>query len=443
MTSLPPFWPALQDELDGLADAPRWWVGISGGLDSMLLLALLQQFRLQRPHAPPMTALHVHHGLQAQADEWTAFCEQYCQGAGIEFQCHRAAVDRQPASIEAAARRARYEVFEQCLGQGEILFLAHHLDDQVETFFLRLMRGSGPGLAGMPRQRPVGRGALQRPLLDQPRSELQSAAEALGLSWCEDPSNTDEALDRNYLRHTVLPLLAQRWPGYRDTTARAAALLGEQQQLLSTWMPPLTERHNRFGERGIELADLREAGEAAAWQLRAFLLSANVRMPPRSRVDELMRQIESEAANASLVWADGCLSLYDGALWLLPTASAYALQDRPIRTGEPLHLPGVGEVCLEADPELQAVNPNEGELRMAFRRGGERFQPDGSHCRQSLKKLLQAWRVPPWWRDRVPLLFVGETLLAVGDAALPACENTRRSRAPNSPWRLVWRPLSD
>ena len=143
----------------------------------------------------------------------------------LQLQLNTCAVDvRADGSGEAAARTARYRAFQEQLPTGAVLFLGHHLDDQVETFFLRLLRGAGvEGLAAMPRRRTLGEGLLVRPLLDCGRSEIEHYAARHGLEYVEDPSNSNTVMDRNFLRAKLLPLLASRWPSYRQTVARASA----------------------------------------------------------------------------------------------------------------------------------------------------------------------------------------------------------------------------
>ncbi|MFV0276246.1 MAG: tRNA lysidine(34) synthetase TilS, partial [Parahaliea sp.] len=187
-----------------------------------MLLHLLLAARAHAPALPPLYALHVNHQLQPAADDWQRSCEQLCQRLALPLHCERVRVTPDGRGLEAAAREARHAVFARCLGEGEVLFTAHHQDDQVETFFLRLLRGAGlEGLSAMAATRPLGRGLLHRPLLGVPRARLQALARQGGLEVIDDPSNADTALDRNYLRAQVLPLLERRWPGYRATVSRA------------------------------------------------------------------------------------------------------------------------------------------------------------------------------------------------------------------------------
>lgn len=207
----------LLTALSPWCSAPGWCVAFSGGLDSTVLLHLLVSLSRRMP-LPPIRALHIQHGLQAAAEAWPEHCRQVCTALGVPLRVRHVQV--QPgASVERAARDARYGAFVEELVTGELLLTAQHRDDQAETLLFRLLRGAGVrGLAGMPASRPLGAGQLLRPLLAASRAELQAYADAHQLHWVEDPSNGDVQYSRNYLRQQVLPLLTQLRPKLMQTT---------------------------------------------------------------------------------------------------------------------------------------------------------------------------------------------------------------------------------
>ena len=217
--------------LEPWREAPAWHIALSGGLDSSVLLHLLARLS-NREALPPLSAIHIHHGLQPVADAWPEHCRQVCAALGIPLQVRHVQV-ASGASLERAAREARYAALAAELGAGDVLLTAQHRDDQAETLLFRLLRGAGVrGLAGMPSSRRLGRGWLVRPLLDVSRRELEAYAQAEGLNWVEDPSNQDDRMARNYLRNRVMPLLAARWPQAQNNLARSAVHLREAQELL-------------------------------------------------------------------------------------------------------------------------------------------------------------------------------------------------------------------
>ena len=210
-------------------------VAFSGGADSTaLLLACAQRWPGQ------VHAWHIHHGLQAAADDFERHCVRLCQRLGVPLQVRR--VDAQAAagdSPEDAARRARYKAFDalaltqQAREAIKTVAIAQHADDQAETVLLALSRGAGlAGLAAMPRRWQRGDVVFWRPLLDVPGPLIRDWWRGLGERWVEDPSNTDERFTRNRIRARLLPALEAAFPQFRATFARSAAHAAQAQALL-------------------------------------------------------------------------------------------------------------------------------------------------------------------------------------------------------------------
>ena len=313
----------LRQALAPWRTASAWCVAFSGGLDSSVLLHLLAELA-RREAVPALSAIHVQHGLQPVAAAWPEHCRQFCAALGIPLQVVAVQVVAQ-ASVEQAARQARYAAFAEHLQPGAVLFSAQHRDDQAETLLFRLLRGAGVrGLAAMPGQRPLGRGTLLRPLLDCSRAELQGYAEAHGLSWIEDPSNADTRFSRNFLRQRVMPLLAERWPQASVALARSAAHLSEAEQLLGE-----LARMDLQAARGeplfpwlalpsLELSLVMQLSDARQRNLLRHWLAPLSRMPDSDHWAG-WRDLRDAAGDASPVWklADGELHRADGRLYWL------------------------------------------------------------------------------------------------------------------------------
>ena len=230
-------WPeALSASVRNLPAHSGLYVALSGGLDSVLLLhTLARQFR----NSDRLVAVHVNHQLQPNASETENFCRRLCGSLNVPCQVMRVDVSAAPAEdpagtggLEEAAREVRYQAFESCLGDGELLLMAHHADDQTETVLFRLVRGTGAaGLAGMPVSRALGRGTLYRPFLNLSRQQLEAWATGHGIDWVEDPSNQDRRFDRNYLRRTIIPALKERWPSLNRRLASTARACRESDEL--------------------------------------------------------------------------------------------------------------------------------------------------------------------------------------------------------------------
>ncbi|MCL8299456.1 tRNA lysidine(34) synthetase TilS [Pseudomonas mosselii] len=396
-------------------NAPAWYVAFSGGLDSTVLLHQLADYTRNHP-APPLRAIHVHHGLQAAADAWPDHCRAVCAALGVELDVLPVQV-APGASLEQAARNARYDAFEKRLGLGEVLFTGQHRDDQAETLLFRLLRGAGlRGLSAMPQQRPLGQGSLVRPVLGLSRQQLQTYADMHGLVWVDDPSNSDTAFARNFLRGEVFPILRQRWPQAEANLARSAEHLGEAMGLLDELAAsdlaiacdnaplPWLELYSLSLE---VLAAMSPARQRNALQ---FWLSQRTRLPD-SRHWAGWNDLRDAAADACPVWrlTDGELHRSHGRIWWLNGVWLAAVSGNYpwLDSGQPLRLPGNGSVRLMSAPLGEG-------LHIRYRQGGEIMQLPG-RGRRDLKRLLNELQVPHFVRPRLPLLYRGEQLLAVAN----------------------------
>jgi len=433
----------LDNQLEPLLGAPHWYVGYSGGVDSTVLLHLLRRWCDSHANAPPLSAIHVNHALQAESDEWQVHCEWVCRLLHIPLVCLRADVRAGSHGLEAAARDARYRLFGAQLQADDVLFLAHHADDQVETFFLRLLRGAGvQGLAAIPAGRSLGCGRLLRPLLQQPRQSLEDYANFHQLQCVEDPSNSDIAQDRNFLRQEVLPLLARRWPGYRQTVARASEHIAAAADQLAGMVPAPATLFSSMGDPGIALSHFEAASpQSSALALRHWLQGQGLPPPDQAALQEFLRQLAqaTEQSRPRLHCSAYTLQRYRDGVYLLPgSADAPTADTLPVNPGEVVDLPAsLGRFWLDpTTAEGIRLEPPD-KLELVWRQGGERCRPLGRPGTASLKKLLQEYDVPPWWRERVPLLYLEGELLAVGDLWL--CESSRWA-ASAGPGEALFQP---
>jgi tRNA(Ile)-lysidine synthase len=418
---------ALEAHAATLVSAPRILVAYSGGLDSTVLL---HATHLRFPGA--VAALHANHGLHGDAQSWERHCRAFCNDRRIPLCSTRLRLARDGSGPEAAARAARMAWFAEQLGPGEPLLLAQHRDDQAETLLLRLLRGAGPdGLAAMAPERPLGAGRLLRPLLALSRSTLAAFAQRHGLRWIEDPSNSDDRYDRNYLRHRIMPLLRGRWAGCDATLARAAELLRESAGARS---PAPARCFSVIGDPGFSLEAVRCDAATAAERVRAWLRDAGLTMPGRAHLDEFLRQ-SREGQGASLATRDWTLTRFRDAVFAHPGFADTPAFERGVAVGERLVLPGIGTIEVRGD-DPAAPGEDGGTLVLALRAGGERLAASrGIH--RPLKTVLQEKAVPPWWRGRMPLLFEEvrgrRELLAAGSLI-------RTPRCRELGLHLLWRP---
>jgi tRNA(Ile)-lysidine synthase len=407
-----------QEQLDS---APQILVGLSGGLDSSVLLSLVCEVVA----AEKITAVHINHGLSPNAEHWQQQSAEFCRSLGVRLHSESVTVHEVGGGLESAARDARYQVFEKLIVEEGILLLGHHADDQVETVLYRMLRGSGPkGLAGIPVARSLGRGELLRPLLDWPKIALENWATRKQLRWIEDESNQQEQFDRNYLRRRVVPALAERWPDYIQGITRSAQHSAEADQLAESvaWtdLEDLDVRPERAGlslslPAFNQLESLRQRNLLRYWPTfyRLAALGQNL-------VDEVLNSLVSarEDSGPKVVRGNIQFCRYRDRLYLLNLSGRPKMADDVClywHADELLVLPDGTKLNAESVRGEGLRIDDVSQLTLRFRQGGERCQPVGRDRSNSLKKLLQEYALEPWWRERIPLFYIDEQLVAVGD----------------------------
>lgn len=395
----------------------KYLLAYSGGLDSEVLLRLFSD-KLQHEKNISLRAVHVHHGLLANADQWVAHCQQSCSTLGIPLEIlYVNAKPRPGESPEAAAREARYKALAAVLTKDEILLTAHHQQDQAETLLLQLFRGAGlAGLAAMPELKRFGIGWQWRPLLAWSREKIRAYAQEHRLNWVEDESNIDIRFDRNFVRHRLMPLLVQRWPQAAANIARSASHLADAMYLLNeNILPPETPLSQ------ILKVNFRQQ---IAW-FRNCLLAQNLPMMSTKKTQQVLQDFlyAAQDRHPQVLWHDQIIYRYNDHLCFRSSVKIdYQYLDILWPSSlDTLLLPDHRQLQMQfcRHNGLRLLNAEErATLHVRFRRGGERFHPANRTHSQSLKKLLQEWQVPTWQREALPLLYIGEELIAVADIAV-------------------------
>jgi len=407
----------LQALTSGYSPA-RWIVAFSGGIDSTVLLHALVTSNSEIP----LLAMHIDHGMQTESESWDSHCKNFAAELNVDYLSRKVIVsDVNENGPEAAARQARYAALLNAVQDRDCLLSGHHENDQAETLLLNLMRGSGPaGLAGIGARQAFGRGLLLRPLLGIPLQEITAYANEHNLSWIDDPSNVDTRFDRNFLRSEIVPKLAVRWPAVSNRLRRSAELVGEASELL-----------NELAEIDLEACGSRDrldivavTGLSHARQrnlLRRAVRLCGLPPPPATRLYQIINELipAREDGQPLVAWSGAEVRRYRGQLYIMAELSeTHELSPGKLQVrGDDLALgPGLGSIALTKtgaggiDPVLV-----DSGLSIRFRHGGEEIRIDGDGATRKLKKLLQEAGVLPWMRDRIPLVFAGETLVAIGD----------------------------
>ena len=389
---------------------------LSGGIDSCVLLHALVQVKKSLDFN--FRVMHVHHGLSPNADGWVEFCKQTCVAYQVPLEVERVEVKKGAGiGLEAAARDARYKVLYDA--GADYIILAHHQDDQAETLLLQLIRGAGlKGLSAMAAQ--DENRCLLRPLLDISRQEIEAYAKANQLAWIDDESNLDTKYDRNYCRHEIMPVIKARFPAADETLARSASHIAEASQLLNELA--LIDAQACLIEGRMSVKRLGELNLPRAKNLfRWWLSSMGFVAPSSDRLDEMLTQLINASQDASLkISLDKAneinLRRYQGYAYIDTNHSERVSDIAMIWQGEArLTMPDGTHLVFERHQgQGLAIDKLGGhKLRISSRKGGERFKPDFARPTRTLKHLLQEANLPPWQRERLPLVYLDDSLAVV------------------------------
>ncbi|NVK72849.1 MAG: tRNA lysidine(34) synthetase TilS [Oceanospirillaceae bacterium] len=382
--------------------AGKVWIGFSGGVDSHVLLhALVDQVSLEQKQK--IVAFHVHHGLSVNADNWLRHCEAVCASLGVHFEAEHVQLEAQ-ASLEDAARNARYKAFQAIMGDHDVILLAHHAGDQVETVLFRLLRGTGgKGLSGIPYERRLGEGKarLIRPFLTVSKQNIKDYAELHNLEWIQDESNMDERFTRNFLRRSVLPILKKRFPKMEHNIVSSAQRIATDYAMLSKFAQQQLESWcNEFG--GLDLSYIvdKPFDERLFWW-RHFLQANGVSLTQSQLENVEMMFSGADDKQPTFEFSHGRIMRHHNVVYLLPL-------DEPVKLASLVS----GEVLQRPFDSLSVQGVETCELK-SRPLGESLVMPNGKT--RKLKKWLNDEAIPSWWRDHLPYIYCGNTLIAIGD----------------------------
>lgn len=407
----------VRDFCESLGFEKTYWIAYSGGLDSQVLLSLMSELR--KTHPIHLRAIHINHQLSLNANSWALFCSKNAEKHGVFLDIKSITIACESGdSLEEVARNLRYQTFKNTMSEGDILLTAHHQDDQAETFFLQLMRGSGvKGLAGMPAKKAFSNGIHGRPLLDFPREILQQYAEKTGLEWIEDESNFDKKFTRNFIRHDVLSVLKSRWPSVASTISRSVFHCSEAKNLLEDYAEILFPSVIGSQKNLLSISKLLEKKPAEQRLILRYWLEKNGENSADSKNIEYIQMHIAQSASD----AQGFMSLKkteirrfrDDLFCLKTSMSERFFSEKTWDFSDDLMLSATEKLSISRDKN-RGLSPSIDAVSIRFRQGGEVAHVRGKQ-RHSLKNLLQEWGVPAWERDRIPLVYFEEKLIsAVG-----------------------------
>lgn len=392
-------------------------VAYSGGLDSHVLL----HFCATQTHfKKKLIAVHIHHGLQIQANDWADHCRGIAEQLGIPYR--QLSVNAQPGkrqSPEEAARTARYKALRKLLSTNDVLLLAQHREDQLETVLLQLFRGAGvSGLAAMPTSMAFGKGRMIRPLLTIGKHSIIQYAQQYGLNWVEDPSNHIDTFDRNFLRNQIIPRLKDRWQTLDKTVARSAGHCAMAAAELDKLTEELLARYTRPQDQSLIIADLLslEPGRRNLL-LRGWLKALGLPVPGQSMLRALLNEVACARSDANPV-----LRLHGYRITRFQNR-LYCVSDKTLEPDAIQAWPDNVQVLSRSNGYRLRIAPSESGVPIALweranisvrlRQGGEMIKLPGRNGHHALKTLFQEASVPPWHRGVIPLLYFDDQLAVV------------------------------
>ncbi len=402
-----------------LTTKKQFCIAYSGGVDSHVLLHLMATLASDDP-SYKIRAIHINHGISAHAVQWQTHCEGVCRQLGVSYSSYNVHVKKTPGeSLEALARYSRYLALADNIEPNECLLTAHNADDQAETLLLQLFRGAGvSGLASMPKTKSFAGTEHLRPLLTNSRDEIEAYASAYKLRWVEDDSNADQSLDRNYLRKTILPLIKQRWPKSLRTINRSASNCGDAASVIeelakNDLSTMVTQDHALDINKLLELTELRQHNALRYWiKVRGFGL------PNKKHLAQIYKTVINARDDAMpfVEWNGEQIRRYQNSLYLMHQSKSDSTQHKIIwNLKHDLELPDQLGILKIEKTQGQGIDASMlgAELTVRFRQGGERICQAGRKETHSVKKLFQQWSIPPWLRDKVPLLYSNDQLIAI------------------------------
>jgi tRNA(Ile)-lysidine synthase len=390
-------------------------VALSGGVDSVVLLHLLHQ--LQKTHHFTLKASHVHHGLSKNADKWVKFCEKLCTKLSVPLDVHHIKLPQKKSlGIEGEARQLRYEKLSQ--SKSDLVVLAHHEDDQAETFLLQLIRGAGvKGLSSMAHFDATRR--LWRPLLNASRIDIESYAKKHKLKWIEDESNQNIDFDRNFIRSKVFPILKNRFSHIIKAISRASSHIAEAQYLLDDLAKIDLKKSLKLDNyiHKLKVKYLEKLSNARAKNILRYWLEINDQMmPSKDLLDELLRQVLMAKKDAELKIELSKfyeIRRYQDEIYIVPKNKNIQKKYQIIWAGESEIILPNGQKLKFKKVKGRGINSkflDHQKLKIRNRQGGESFKPDSKRPTKKIKQLLQESDLPPWERENLPLIFVGDEL---------------------------------
>ena len=409
----------------------RIGVAFSGGVDSHVLLYSLAQIVSTQKN---LYALHINHSIDRNSDLWEKHCKEVCKKLKINFVSFKLNSKDKVSLNENDLRKARYSKLLSWTKPGDVLLTAHHKDDNAETILFRILRGTAiNGLKGIPYKRKVKEVDLVRPLLNYSKEEILSYAKKNNLVWIEDPSNKDKKFSRNFIRNEVFPLLKTKWPHYLESFEKLAHHANLTQESIDEIADRDINEILLKDPNQLSVSKLQRLSNARKRNLIYRWLSIFCPKTVSSKiVDEVIKTFLISKYHVKATVSLGRkgrggsvqIRRYEDKLFLLPTLPDLSNQNSVLLEWDMKNSLELSTGKLSAVKTIGKgvhTDSSNNKVKIQFRSGGERCRPAGRTKSQTLKKLLQEYSIPPWLRDRLPLIYVEGEIAAV--ANIWTCED--------------------
>ncbi len=380
-------------------NAKRVYVAYSGGSDSTALLVALNNV----VNSIPLIALHVNHGLQDQSNEWEKHCVDECHRLGVKIQVGRINLSSS-GNIEALAREKRYAFFARFVEKDDLLFVGHHLEDQIETSLMRVFQGRG--FIQMPGQRKLGKGSLIRPFLKFKSELLREYLSELGYTWVEDDSNNDQSFSRNYIRSAILPVVLNKWPDYAENFSKVLSRTKNVEKILEGFFERLPDL--------VKVSELPSASDAKLVWIRNYIESRGHFRVSERQLKIFVEKIEN-SETAIIELDHKVIGFYRDAIYYEVVCPNFKSEITVTKFPYELDI-GWGvlvlQEVLEKDHQTFCCS---GELIIKFGSGNRKIKLMNSNFKKSVKNLLNERALPQWRRPGFPLIFANNNLICLPD----------------------------
>ncbi len=434
-----------------------WLIGLSGGVDSIVLLTLCAEYILSNPAKISLYAVHLNHqtrGKDSDADE--ILCQHLCEQLGIKCYTKSRNIPQYAANnrqnFEEAAREIRHQLFHEASVHFKLtkpaLLLAHHQDDNIETILMRLMRNSGMrGLCGISYSAPLpvydceqeSQITIYRPLLQTPKKDIIAYAQENNLTWHEDRSNNDTSYTRNLLRNIVIPALKSIDPATTSNLQSLSNIAQQTEAVIQSELKKIKYRPYRF-QTTIDESSARKAKLPAFIRLVEALCAKRIPnfMLPKTAYRSL-RKLHSGEIKATDIACGLHITLYDSNFFIYPKDTEFNVINFD-SYAENFHYEDSniiisidkttlnGNIPEQNNPFIEYISTSfiDAPLHLTTVSLNTKLTPIGIKGSQRLSRILQNHRIPPHLRPGIPVLFYQDIPLWVAGVIL--CEPAKLTK---------------